>query len=650
MKLLDFRLHEFARHSWVSDRARNVWWPRMQEVINRGADIACLSVLSGVRPCALRVIPAWQLFELYGKLPALGLTVEILETNGKLKSSYFNSPGRQAGRPVYYNVVIGSGLHVAAFKSAWDGDDDEAIDRFSGYPACCRRFFQETCVEDSRVDTIWRMAANLLEGEEAANVREEATNVREVSGPPHTNVLWRSLGLRAVNHSPCRFDCEATVELAGEFLEAGRSGGYSTQVGWLLEILSWPVEWSALHGIAEIKTPVLKMVTNTDATAEKYVVRRKAASYPEEGAQGLGFPYERPGRLPVTDSEGFKRGLANPITLVNIHSKNRPDTSSARDGQPGLPVRGSVGTGASSSVSVIRNVIDWSRMAEPQDDQYDTQVTLEFATTKSSPLRREPYVRRSPQGSPTIFDGAVAVRYIRDECPNPSRHANGPLEHPNIALGVEYVRRWPTVFMQFCSLMDSFHPMIDLALPTEPSGAMLGSSSHSEESMFGTMYGTCYDPLGLAQAFVHEMAHQKLRALGVSFETTTRLIINVPDELFESPIRKDKPRPMSAVFHAEYSFIYVTALDLKMIEAETDPQNRTKLLSLLARNCVRMEEGLAVIRKHVRVDPNGRKFADGFFDWAERVIAQGNSILKARSGTDSGATSTREAAIVRQQS
>lgn len=620
MKRLDFRLQEFVRYTWVSDRARNIWKPRIQEVVNRGLDIARLAVLSGVRPCALRVIAAWQLFELYEKLPKQGLTVEILDTQEKLKSAYFNSPGAQTGRPIYYNVVIGPKQQVAAFKSAWDNDDYAEIDSVSGYPACCRQFFQRTCIGESISDTTWPMALNTLG-------LEDDSAVCEIAGPPHTNLFWRALGVRAVNHFPCRSDCEASIELAEEFLNIGRNEGYSTQVDWLLEILSWPVEWSALHGIAEIKTPVLKIATNTDATYEKYIVRRQGTSYPEDGAQGLSFPYEQPRQMPITDSESFKRGLANPITLVNIISKYQIASSS---GQSSSSDTASNLTGSSPPI-ITGNSVDWSRMAEPQDDQYDTQIALEFAMTNRSPLRSELYVRRPLGDSPTIFDGAVAVRHIRNKCPDPFRHVNGPPDHPNIALAAEFVRRWPTVFTQFRTLMDSFHPMIDLAIPRERYGTWHGSSSHSEESMFGTMFGTFYDPLGLAQAFVHEMAHQKLRALGISVETTTGLITNPPYELYASPIRKDKLRPMSAVFHAEYSFIYVTALDIKMIEAESQHENITNLLSLLARNVRRMEEGLDVIQKHIKVDSDGRTFIEGFFNWSERVINKGNALLEAHS-------------------
>jgi SAM-dependent methyltransferase len=82
---------------------------------------------------------------------------------------------------------------------------------------------------------------------------------------------------------------------------------------WLLEILSWPVEWSALHGIAEIKTPVLKVCTRTDATPSKYVIRRQGEAYPAEGAQGLTFAYRMARRPLLTQSMAFHRGLANPV-------------------------------------------------------------------------------------------------------------------------------------------------------------------------------------------------------------------------------------------------------------------------------------------------------------------------------------------------
>ena len=46
-----------------------------------------------------------------------------------------------------------------------------------------------------------------------------------------------------------------------------------------------------------------------------------------------------------------------------------------------------------------------------------------------------------------------------------------------------------------------------------------GSASHAFESHVGTMCATVADPVGLAQALVHELAHTKLRCLGIWLES-----------------------------------------------------------------------------------------------------------------------------------
>lgn len=271
--------------------------------------------------------------------------------------------------------------------------------------------------------------------------------------------------------------------------------------------------------------------------------------------------------------------------------------------------------------------IEWSRLAEPQTDQHDTRVAWELVTTTTSPMRRVPHRRRLPHGAPTICDGAVALRYIAETPPGAPRNANGPLGHPNIERAVGYLRRWPAAYQQFRALMDTFHPMIDTAIPLERWNIQIGSNSHSDEDKFGTMYGTCYDPIGTAEAMVHEMAHNKLRALGIYVESAQRLVTNDPSELFESPVRKDRMRPMTAVLHAQFSFIHVTDLDLRMLATETDPRERDAMLSMLAWNVPRMELGHDEIRNDIRVDAMGRQFIDGFFAWSDRVIDQGNRVL-----------------------
>ena len=54
----------------------------------------------------------------------------------------------------------------------------------------------------------------------------------------------------------------------------------------------------------------------------------------------------------------------------------------------------------------------------------------------------------------------------------------------------------------------------------------------------------------------------------MSFESATAIVGNDPAQRHVSPIVKDRTRPMTAVLHAQYSYVHVTALDLHMLEAE----------------------------------------------------------------------------------
>jgi HEXXH motif-containing protein len=276
---------------------------------------------------------------------------------------------------------------------------------------------------------------------------------------------------------------------------------------------------------------------------------------------------------------------------------------------------------------ILRSV-DWSRMAEPQKDGYDTDMTLRLAEQGVTPLRPLPYRRRAIDGAVTFCDGMVAVRRAPELGLMTDRIVPAGLDHPNLAAGAAYLSRWPAAYAQFGRLVDTVYPYTD----PEQAGMgeqALGSSSHSYEEDFGSVHATVDNALGFAQALIHEMSHQKLRALGVSIETAERLIANDPSEQFDSPIRKDRTRPMSAVFHAQYSFIHVTALDLHMLAAAQSERERQRILMLLARNVPRMQSGYEEVSRHIRTDDAGRLFVEAFMQWSTEVLTRGQAELDA---------------------
>lgn len=311
MERLNFRLHDFTRYSWVSDLARKTWQPRIQRILTSRQEIEWRAVADGLQACTVQILSPEQLAEQTRKMAECGLVVLPLRNIPAQRSMYHTVlTEAQATEPFHCLVVIGSAGNVEAFKEPWEANNQREVHAFSGYPACCRDFFQEVWVQEKFLDTTWPMTLN------TETKKEISPTIYEAEGPAQANILLRWISVRAASHLPCRFDCPATVERANQFLALGREAGYGEEMNWLLEMLDWPMEWSALHGIAEILMPVLKIVTLSDATAKKYVVRRKGNSYPREGARGLAFPYRQPIKLGMTGSRSFQRGLANPIHLL----------------------------------------------------------------------------------------------------------------------------------------------------------------------------------------------------------------------------------------------------------------------------------------------------------------------------------------------
>ncbi len=291
METLDFVLPDFTRRSWVGKAAQDIWELRFQRITRAWQEMEWLAVAAGLRACAIVIVMPNTFVQQAGDWARHGLSGIPIEIQGVSSSSYSSSAvPSELGKPFLYRVVVGTPQSVTAFKNAWDNDNHEKIGRLLGYPSCCHQFFFDVWVERGLIDTTWPMAiatAPAADGEHSV----------EVNGPPEANILWRWMGLRAVPHLPCSFTCQPTVVLGQQFIQIGRQAGYEQEMDWLLEILSWPVQWSALHGIAEIKTPLVKVSTRTDATAHEYVVRRPGSSYPDEGATGLGFPYQTAAKL-----------------------------------------------------------------------------------------------------------------------------------------------------------------------------------------------------------------------------------------------------------------------------------------------------------------------------------------------------------------
>jgi hypothetical protein len=262
--------------------------------------------------------------------------------------------------------------------------------------------------------------------------------------------------------------------------------------------------------------------------------------------------------------------------------------------------------------------IAWDRLAEPQDDRYDSEVVLGFAKARG-------YRRPEPGDAPTICDGKIAVRSGGPSL-GPDCVATGA-DHPNVRKGIDLIRSWPAAFTQLPLLIDSVDLFLHSKSPYDDGG--VGSSSGHGGSEFGVVASTVNSAVGFAGSLVHEMAHHKLRALGVQFETADRLILNPPERQFRSPVRYDCLRPMAAVLQGQYAFTYSAALCLEIIRPGEDPERDRRIASeALAVKLPKLVFGLEVLRRHAEVDAEGAAFLEGLYDWCYRLFEDGFAILE----------------------
>jgi len=287
LQTLGFALPNFLRCVWVHDGARLNWQPRIDKIVRAWQEIEWLSVVEHVRPCVLCTIPADCWDDLRGRGAKASLSIEPLMVKRNARAV----PGRRgsAAEPsaLSMRAVIGARKDAKRFARAWSNGDIAGVGALLGYPECCCRFFVETMLQQDRQELLWAVASHSSKG-------DADRHCLEIDGKSEANVFWRYLGVKAVPHIPCRFDCAGSLQLARLLADVGRRSGYAEEVEWISQMLRWPLEWSMLHGIAELKTPILKVCTNAVASSSKYTIRWRGDLYPEDGAQGVAFPFRRP--------------------------------------------------------------------------------------------------------------------------------------------------------------------------------------------------------------------------------------------------------------------------------------------------------------------------------------------------------------------
>lgn len=312
VRRLNFSLPKFLRVSWVSDEARKVWQPRLQAITKARPRIFVQVIQDGSDSVALLQLTDAESGELERWMEPQDNYALVRFTPKEAVA-----PDNQAR----LEVAVGRRADVNKFAAAWRDGQTNVLDDLRGLPHCCRAFRNTLHNESKLVDPVFSQALNSF-----PSVIEDG--VVTFASPPSLNLLPDILGVLPLAHMPCSFSCDASRKLAQTWVETGRAKELAEEMDHLEELMSWPMEWSSLHGIAEIKLPIFKVSANTDAFANTLRVRINSIRYPSAGVTGLHFPFRPPHSTKVTSSKSFAGGLSNPIRELNVLSaKQSPDTA-----------------------------------------------------------------------------------------------------------------------------------------------------------------------------------------------------------------------------------------------------------------------------------------------------------------------------------
>lgn len=280
---------EWCRTIWPSPKAREIWEPRVSAI--SAARVATeLATVGPVRLAARQTIAPSQFPEFSRKAAARGLVAVALSQEPTSGSYQARPTGAAINGDAwgFQAALCATPAAARAFVRAWEASNDGVIGHLLGFPPCCIEAFKRIWIDEQWLDTTWPMARASMHRALGAETEVEI----HPTAPVEANILLRWLGVRWVPHLPCSFDCAGTVALGQQFRAVMRDG-FAREAAWLDELLDSSIEWSAWHGIAEIKTPVFKISAKTDATVERLIVQRPGRRVPDAAATGNAFPYNK---------------------------------------------------------------------------------------------------------------------------------------------------------------------------------------------------------------------------------------------------------------------------------------------------------------------------------------------------------------------
>lgn len=258
----------FSKFVWRTPEIEKKWEPLRRRIYGAVSYTEYETVRRGFRRCDVYDFGPDNIMNRLKK-PALDglvfLPILISETYGGYGHRHYLTP-KFGDRTFIYGVVSTSLDDAIKFHDAgvpdvkqrirpWpetemnpNGIDHNVTGALLGYPACDRKFFQNTWLRDGCLDPMYEMAKNTV----GAEVRGSTV---KVSGYPHLNRLARYWGFNIIPHFPHSFDCRFAKEFADQWFSIMRE--YDAEAAdACLEVLSQPMVWSMTNAVTTLEHPL----------------------------------------------------------------------------------------------------------------------------------------------------------------------------------------------------------------------------------------------------------------------------------------------------------------------------------------------------------------------------------------------------------
>jgi len=257
----------FTKVSWKSKEIKEEWAERILRISQAYHNAEYLLVKKKIRLCAVVHISWSTADELIERITTDRLFYLPIRWSKKYSGFSHKHFYTQKGDPdsFIYGVLSYDLDYAKQFRDAeLNGSvDHDKIGELLGYPKCCSNAFIDRWGKGI-FDPVFE-AAEVAAGEKEEN---NGTEIIHAKAHPYANPFLRYFGVRITSHLPCSTQCEETIRIGEKWIEAIRESDKEAAER-AIEILSMPIKWSILHGIAQIETPLFFGITNTVFTERK---------------------------------------------------------------------------------------------------------------------------------------------------------------------------------------------------------------------------------------------------------------------------------------------------------------------------------------------------------------------------------------------